>query len=37
VTAILVYSGETKPEELETSEIQPDLAFASLGELAEYI
>lgn len=37
VTAILVFSGETKPGDIEGSQIIPDLAFSSLGELAEYL
>lgn len=37
VTAILVLSGETRPEDLEKSEIRPDYVFNSLGELARWI
>lgn len=32
---ILVLTGETKPEDLETSEIVPDAVFASIGEMGE--
>lgn len=34
-TSLLVLSGETKPEDLEASEIKPDFIFSSLGKAAE--
>lgn len=34
ILSILVLSGETSRRDLETSQIQPDLVFADLGELA---
>ena len=34
---ILVLSGETKAEDLEKSEIQPDGVFLSLREMGEYL
>ncbi len=34
ILSILVLSGETSRQDLETSQIQPDLVFADLGELA---
>lgn len=37
VTSILVMSGETTEEMLKASQIQPDLIFSNLGELAEIL
>ena len=34
---ILVLSGETKPEDVEQSEIKPDAIFESIGEMAAYL
>ncbi|GHU65398.1 acid sugar phosphatase [Clostridia bacterium] len=36
-TGILVLSGETKPEDLEDSDIKPDAIFLNLGEMALYL
>lgn len=36
-TGLLVLSGETKPEDLEKSDIKPDLIFKSLKEVAEVL
>ena len=36
-TGILVLSGETRPEDLATSDIQPDLVFDSLKEMGAYL
>jgi NagD protein len=33
ITSVLVLSGETKAEDLETSEIQPDIVAASVQDL----
>lgn len=37
VTSILVLTGETKPEDVEKSEIKPDFIFSSLGCLAKVL
>lgn len=37
IIGILVLSGETKREDLAQSPIQPDLVFAGLGEMAQYL
>ena len=37
VTSILVFSGETQPEDLKTSEIQPDLVCRDLEELSSLL
>ena len=37
VTSILVFSGETQPEDLKTSAVQPDLTCQDLGELASLL
>jgi ribonucleotide monophosphatase NagD (HAD superfamily) len=37
ITGILVLTGETKPEDLETSDIHPDFVFESLGSLGEIL
>lgn len=34
---ILVLSGETRPEDVAGSEVQPDAVFNSIGEMAEYL
>ncbi len=34
---ILVLSGETKPEDVEKSEVKPDVIFDSIGEMAKYL
>lgn len=33
----LVLTGETVPEDLETSEVKPDAVFESLGEMGKYL
>jgi len=37
VTSVLVLSGETRPEDLESSEIKPDFVFSSLGAMLEVL
>ncbi len=37
ITTVLVLSGETRREDLETSPFQPDYVFENLGELADYL
>lgn len=37
VTSILVFSGETQPEDLKTSAVQPDLTCQDLGELSSLL
>lgn len=37
VTSILVLSGETKLEDVETSDVKPDYIFSSIGELKEVL
>lgn len=34
---ILVMSGETKPEDIQTSDVKPDAVFESIGEMASYL
>jgi len=37
ITSILVFSGETRPEDLAASAVQPDMAVSGLEELAEML
>ena len=37
VASALVLSGETKPEDVENSEIKPDFVFNALGSIIEYL
>ena len=37
MTGILVLSGEAGPEDLETSDVQPDLVFGRLSDMIPYL
>ena len=37
VTSILVFSGETKAEDIDTSDVKPDIVIEHIGELAKLL
>ena len=37
VTSILVLSGETKAEDIDTSDVKPDIVIEHIGELAKLL